>query len=139
MPVYVTEVFNDFAEIADNLAPQAGNVVRVTIKRIEARAKDSLSGPRTGREYRRGKHGDIIHRASAPGEPPATDTGNLAGSIRSRMIARAAGEVTVSANYAVELEHGRARMAPRPFFGPAVQREWPEFVSAMERLRWEVR
>ena len=39
---------------------------------------DILTGPRTGRIYRRG---GVVHQASAPGEAPASDTGELRQSI----------------------------------------------------------
>lgn len=132
MPVYVVEEFNRFVEIADGMTAKAGQIVKTTIRRIEARAKGSLSGARSGHIYRRGAKGTILHQASAPGEPPATDIGNLVNSIGSRMIGAAEGEVTVSAEYAAVLEFGGVHMAPRPFFTPAVKAEWPEFIQAMK-------
>jgi len=130
----VIEDFNHWAQYADNMGRVADRAVKTTIKRIEARAKASLGGPRSGREYRRGKGGTIIHKASAPGEAPATDTGNLANSIGSRMTGRAVGEVTVNAEYAAALELGSAHIAPRPFFAPAVKAEWPNFVAALREV-----
>lgn len=134
MPIYVVEEFNYFAEIADRMAPTARRIVMTTIHRIEARVKASLSGPRSGRLYKRGATGSIVHQASAPGEPPATDTDNLADSIGARMIGQTEGEVTVSAAYAAVLELGGAHLAPRPYFAPAVNAEWPEFLNAMKVL-----
>jgi hypothetical protein len=146
MSVVVIEEFNHFAQYADGMAAVAQQAVNVTIKRIEARAKVSLGGRKSGRTYRRGEiksrrkadKGEVIgykfHRASAPGEAPATDYGVLANSIASRMIGPTEGEVTVSAEYAAVLELGGARMARRPFLGPAVAAEWPEFVRAMEEV-----
>lgn len=131
--VKVIEEFNHFAQYAEGMATVAHQAVKTTIYRIEARAKASLSGGRSGRIYRRGIKGTIMHQASAPGEAPATDTGHLA-KISSRMTGRAEGVVEVGAEYAVALELGGARMAPRPFFDPAVQAEWPEFVRAMEQV-----
>lgn len=127
----VIEEFNHFAQYAAVLEPTARTIVRTTIHRIESRVKGLLSGSRSGRIYRRGIHGTIVHQASAPGEPPATDTGNLAHSIGARMIGRTEGEVTVSAEYAAVLELGGVHMAPRPYFAPAVAAEWPAFVEAM--------
>jgi HK97 gp10 family phage protein len=126
--------FNHFAQYANNMDVVARKAVQTTIKRIEGRAKASLSGPRSGREYKRGKNGMIVHRASAPGEAPATDTGNLANSIRSRMTGKTEGEVTVGAEYATALELGSVYIAPRPFFAPAVKAEWPEFLKAMKEI-----
>lgn len=130
----VIEEFNNFGEIAAGLAPLAGRIVHTTVRRIEARAKGSLSGPRTGIIYRRGARGDIEHQASAPGEPPATDTGNLAASIGSRMIGPTEGEITVTAEYAAVLELGGVHVAARPYFRPAIKAEWPHFLNAMKVL-----
>lgn len=135
MDVQVIEEFNDFAEIAAGMEREARQIVSTTIFRIEARAKASLSGARHGRLYRkRGYKGKIMHRASAPGEAPATDTGNLGSSIRSRMTGRTEGEVAVHAEYAAVLELGGAHMAARPFLVPAAKTEWPEFLNALKAL-----
>ena len=134
MAVYVIEDYNHFAQYAADMAPAARRIVQTTIRRIEARAKNSLSGPRSGRLYQRGATGNIVHQASAPGEAPATDIGNLANSIGARMLGQTEGEVTVGAEYAAVLELGGRRIAPRPFFAPAVKAEWPDFLSAMKVL-----
>ena len=129
--------FNHFPLIADRLASGTNAVVRRTIKQIEGDAKNSLGGPRSGLMYRVGGTAlsPILHQASAPGEPPATDTGNLADSIDSQMIGPTTGEVSVGAEYGAPLEFGSARgLAPRPFLTPATERAWPDFVKAMERL-----
>lgn len=144
--VTVIEEFNHFAQYAEGMATVAHQAVMTTIHRIEARAKASLSGGRSGRTYRKGaiesrrkaNRGEIVgykfHRASAPGEAPATDTGNLANSISSRMTGSTEGVVEVGAEYAAVLELGGAHVLPRPYFDPAVKAEWPEFVAAMEQV-----
>ena len=71
---------------------------------------------------------------AAPGEAPAIDTGNLLNSGYHKMTGPTEGEVGFGAEYAVYLEMGSVRMAPRPFLGPAVERVWPEFVKAMEQI-----
>lgn len=74
--------------------------------------------PATGRVYqRRG----VTHQASAPGEPPASDTGTLAqsGEVRpkpSELVAT----VNWSTDYAASLEYGSQRIEPRPFARPAL-------------------
>lgn len=138
--------FNDFPKYAANMGAVANQAVRGTIYRIETRVKLSLGGPRSGRTYRKGAirsrrkldRGAVIgyrfHRASAPGEAPATDQGHLAETIRSRMITRTEGEVTANASYAPALELGSAHIAPRPFFVPAVKAEWPAFLRALRSV-----
>jgi HK97 gp10 family phage protein len=84
----------------------------------QSEAKRSIvKGPKTGRVYKRGKG---HHRASAPGQPPANDTGFLAGSIFAEPVkGEVAARIVARAPYAVHLEFGTSKMAPRPFIRPA--------------------
>jgi hypothetical protein len=92
--------------------------------------------PATGREYRRGS---VVHRASAPGEPPAPDTGDLVRHVMWRVRSdgeRWFAEVGNDLPYALYLEYGAARgvrnkagkltsaqwvLFPRPAWGPALE------------------
>jgi hypothetical protein len=92
--------------------------------------------PASGRVY--GKH-----RASAPGEPPAPDTGALLGSVTWRVAKKGRAwraEVGSNLKYAVYLEYGAARgvrgkggrieavqwiLYPRPAWGPALREMRP--------------
>lgn len=79
---------------------------------------DILSRPGTGRSYPRGK--DRVHVASAPGEPPAPDTGNLRARTQADTDLRhdgddLTGRVVANVDYAEALEVGTERMAARPF------------------------
>ncbi len=81
----------------------------------EAITKANLSRPGSGRLY--GKH-----QASAPGEPPAVDTGRLRNATQADTQVRRDGDdivgrVVANAEYAHALEVGTERMAPRPFLG----------------------
>lgn len=86
---------------------------------IEQRTVDLiLSPPKTGRIYRRR---GIAHQASAPGEAPASDTGNL---VRNREIQlipeRYAARIRLMAAYAIHLERGTIKMEPRPSISRAL-------------------
>jgi HK97 gp10 family phage protein len=88
----------------------AGLVVRA--------AKDKvLSPPKSGRIYRRKGR---THQASAPGEPPANDTGNLVQSIYRRKGVGKERQIVLKAEYAHVLEFGGRHVQPRPFMRPAV-------------------
>lgn len=95
------------------------------------------NSPATGREYKRGS---VTHRASAPGEPPAPDTGDLLRHVMWRVRndgERWFAEVGNSLPYAMFLEYGAARgirskrtgkitkaqwiLFPRPAWGPALE------------------
>ena len=104
---------------------------------IQNTAKRKILSPGSGRTYKRRT---VSHRASAPGQPPASDTGRLASSIAVAILG--GGDVVcVSAgggivNYAVHLEYGTERMEERPFMRPSLNERLPkirENVSAAIR------
>jgi HK97 gp10 family phage protein len=112
--------FNHFAEIADDMLDMADVVVAKTLSRIHETVNAEFASSGDG--------------PSAPGQPPAIDTGNLANSITEQMTGPGEGEVDVGAEYGIYLEMGTAKMAPRPFLAPAVETVWPEFLAAVEKL-----
>ena len=84
---------------------------------VEGAAKISMSATsHSGRMY--GKH-----RASAPGETPAVDIGNLVNSINTELASTSDTEawanVGTNVEYAEPLEMGTSKMAARPFLRPA--------------------
>ena len=97
--------------------------------------KLKLSQEGGGRTYRRGT---VTHVASAPGQPPAVDTGRLRSSIRTLKpnpgpLTRSVG---TNVEYAPHLEHGTRTMAARPFLGPAALEERANLVKELtEALR----
>lgn len=81
---------------------------------VETRAVELImEPPKTGRIYRRR---GVEHQASAPGQAPASDTGNLARN-RTKDVDPAAlrGVLTFRSKYARPLETGSQRIAPRPY------------------------
>ena len=103
---------------------KASPIIRKFLFDIERRIKISLTGPKSGKLYpRRGKTrrgGRRMHRASAPGEAPATDSGFLMSGIRAHMQSSTTGVITIAAPYAIWLEEGTRFMLPRPFIRPAI-------------------
>jgi len=87
-----------------------------------------MRGQKSGRMYGN-------HRASAPGEAPATDTGALVRSIRvEHTPGTGTARVVVGAEYAAKLEFGTRTIAPRPFLRPAVaktRRQMPELAKSI--------
>ena len=88
------------------------------------------SAPKSGRVYQTDRG---AHRASAPGESPADDTGLLASSIRAYLVSSVHDEASVGTDlrYGEELEHGFLNnegryVDPRPWLLPA-------FNEALER------
>lgn len=78
---------------------------------------------------------DKPHKASAKGEPPATDTGTLWTSIS--VISRGLeADVFTNVNYAAFLEFGTSRMGKRPFLSPALRNKRKEVIK---RIRDSIR
>lgn len=120
-------VYNHIPRMTLEMEMKAGHLVHLAGLRVEQISKASMSGPRSGRIYRRGK---IVHRASAPGEPPAVDTGKLKNSIHTRMVTQTKAQVIANTNYAERLE----KRMNRKFFSPALNqiRDW--FVTEMTKV-----
>lgn len=89
--------------------------------------KVTLSQPGTGRTYG-------SHQASAPGEPPAVDTGQLRNSIAAAHGQDEIGPyVDVGSNLekSVYLEFGTSDMDPRPFMRPSIELAAQEMAHAL--------
>lgn len=80
---------------------------------VEAEIKRLMTLPKHGRRYKN-------HIASAPGEAPAVDTGNLINSIRTTIKSDTEAVIEIPAEYAEGLEFGTDKIAARPFARPAI-------------------
>lgn len=78
------------------------------------------TSPRGGNSYKVGK--GRFHKSSAPGQPPARDTGNLINMLKARMEDPLTGLVESLAGYSGYLEEGTSKMAARPFLRPALEK-----------------
>src|SRR5262245_26511136 len=100
--------------------------------------QDELSTRGTGREYRRRS---VVHRASAPGAPPAPDRGHLRKSIGWKKQDTFTVHVGTNVGKAQEgdagfsraraLEYGTEKTAPRPFMRPARTKAEKQMRKAM--------
>ena len=70
------------------------------------------------------------HRASAPGQAPASDTGNLVSKIVVRQKGANVTNVESNANYSAFLEYGTSKMQPRPFMLPAFEKSKKPILDA---------
>ena len=95
---------------------------------VETHAKVAMTGDKHGEVYMRGQ---VEHRASAPGEAPAVDTGNLFNSIQVFDVTPTLATIGTNAEYAEHLEYGTSRMEPRPFMRPAVDEHEAEIIAAV--------
>lgn len=90
---------------------------------VEGQLKASMAEAKSGRMYG-------THRASAPGESPAIDSGNLAGSITMIFPSTLEAKVGTPVEYALYLEEGTGRMQPRPLW----QKTADEALPTLENL-----
>jgi len=100
---------------------------------VEGEARKKVSGTGTGRVYKRRT---VTHRASKPGHPPATDTGQLRRSI-SREVRREgggwAGFVGTPLKYGLWLERGTSQVKARPWLRPTFTEQQNEVLKILRR------
>lgn len=94
--------------------------------------RNILAQEGTGRIYSRGGR---KHQASAPGQAPALDTGNLRANTNASPELKEDGSDLVgiiisNTEYSEALERGTERMAARPFMGPLGRDHAPELQRA---------
>jgi hypothetical protein len=124
-------VFNRFPELQARFPAAVAKIITTSGLAIETVVKVGMAQPKHGRVYKR--HGKS-HRASAPGESPAVDTGALVNSVGFELLEQGVGMVFTNQEYSPALEFGYARMAARPFFEPALNTERPNFIRRMTQL-----
>jgi len=92
---------------------------------VQNTAKESIMKGGTGRMYEKYEP-RRSHRASAPNQPPASDTGFLVSNITMDVDVKAdgsvVGQIISSAPYSKHLEYGTTNMTERPFMQPALQK-----------------
>jgi HK97 gp10 family phage protein len=104
-----------------------------TALELQGNIKKSIAqGPASGRTYEK-YNPRRTHTASAPGQPPMTDTGRLVNSIEFDKIGDLTATVGSKLVYAPYLEYGTSRMAARPFFRPAIEEIRPKYMARLEK------
>lgn len=124
----------ELRRLSGDLREEAGKAVLATAVEMRADIVKSIQrGPASGRTYKK-SNPTRTHTASAPGQPPMSDTGRLANSITFDRLGDLTAIVGSELNYAPWLEYGTSRMAARPFFRPAVERMRPKYIGKLEEL-----
>ena len=116
--------------LQNGLDKELTNVLRGGGQLIRGEAIRSIqSGPKSGRTYEK-YNPRRTHKASAPGQAPASDTGNLV----SQIMSVADGKDTLvesRAEYSKFLEFGTSKMLPRPFLFPASEKSTKKIVQVL--------
>ena len=92
--------------------------------------KSIQSGPKSGRIYEK-YNPRRTHRASAPGQAPASDTGNLVRNIVVKQENPDLVKVESNATYSSFFEFGTSKMLARPFLFPATERSRKKIAQAV--------
>jgi len=134
-----TRVVRRNKQLTQELTNEATKGVRRAVSRavtiVHRTAVDSIqNAPRGGEQYiRYGEGQRRVGRASAAGEPPASDTGFLANNIMFEVESGGlSGRVERRAAYSTHLEFGTKNMRARPFMQPALE-EHKKKITAMVR------
>jgi len=119
---------------SNEAAAELDTVLQLSAQIIRGIIIEKISQHGTGRIYKRG---DIVHQASSPGDPPATDTGFLKSSIGINQEFLFA-EIIANTNYAGFLEDGTSKMKARPYMKPSMEEAIPQvttlFDAALRRV-----
>ena len=114
-----------------DLEPDFQEVVKGGAQQIRGEAIKSIqTGAKSGIVYEK-YNPRRTHRASAPGQAPASDTGNLVSQIMVNQ--KSPDEILVESNatYSSFLEFGTSKMLARPFLFPATERSRPKIAEAV--------
>jgi len=110
-------------------------VTRATLM-VQNTAEESIQAGGSGKSYKK-YNPRRTHTASAPRQPPATDTGFLVSQITMNVKTRAdgsvVGQIISSAPYSKHLEFGTVNMQPRPFMQPALMKNKRKIQAMFKR------
>lgn len=111
-----SQVKSEYLRDARRIIGQATDLVRNDV------LKSLHAGSKSGITYVK-SNPSRVHVASAPGEPPATDTGFLASHVYKDIEdSGLTGIVESRASYSASLEFGTSKTAARPFMQPALEK-----------------
>ena len=138
---------NGVAEVQAAIRAFGAQVEEGVARAVHATALETLTDvrkaiqgpPKTGRLYPRGKNGDKVHQASAPGEAPATDQGALVTSTFITPVDRLTWAIGSRLEYAFHLEFGTRKMEARPSWVPAAEKNIPRLEKRIRRVIAEAR
>lgn len=125
----LTEALRRFGERAVREVASAVDATGIELRGDIVRSYQR--GIATGRTYQK-YNPRRTHRASAPGDAPARDTGRLVSSVDFTRRGDTAVTVGSQLAYASMLEFGTSRIAPRPAWVPAVEAMRPRYITRLE-------
>ena len=125
------KVLSQLENLDKQLEPDFQEIVKGGAQLIRGEAIKSIqTGAKSGVVYQM-YNPRREHRASAPGQAPASDTGNLVSKIIVKQKTRNITNVESNANYSAYLEYGTSKMEPRPFMLPAFEKSKKPIINAV--------
>ena len=125
------KVLSQLSRLNKELEKPFQEVVKGGGQLIRAEAVKSIqSGGKSGIVYEK-YNPRRSHRSSAPGQAPASDTGNLVSKIRVKQKNPNTTQVESGADYSAFLEYGTSKMQPRPFLFPAFEKSRAKITQAV--------
>ena len=127
------KVLSQLENLDKQLEPDFQEIVKGGAQLIRGEAIKSIqTGAKSGVVYQM-YNPRREHRASAPGQAPASDTGNLVSKIIVKQKTRNITNVESNANYSAFLEYGTSKMEARPFMLPAFEKSKKPILDATFR------
>ena len=127
------KVLSQLENLDKQLEPEFQEIVKGGAQLIRGEAIKSIqTGAKSGVVYQM-YNPRREHRASAPGQAPASDTGNLVSKIVVRQKGANVTNVESNANYSSFLEYGTSKMQARPFMLPAFEKSKKPILDATFR------
>ncbi len=125
------KVLKSLNTLNKQMIPEFREVIMGGAQQIRGEAISSIqTGSKSGIVYQK-YNPKREHRASAPGESPASDTGNLVSKIIVKRKNKDEVNVESNAHYSKFLEYGTSKMQPRPFLFPAYKKSQSKIIQAV--------
>jgi len=124
-------VLKSLNTLGKDMLPEFREVIMGGAQQIRGEAIQSIqTGSKSGIVYQK-YNPKREHRASAPGESPASDTGNLVSKIKVKQKTKDRVWVESNADYSAYLEYGTSKMQPRPYMLPAFEKSKKPITTAV--------
>ena len=113
------------------LQVEAASIVDDSMTAMGRYLLEGFQAPKSGVIYRRAGRD---HQASAPGEPPAIDTVDLASKIEPYKETPTRGTMTSYSEHSAVMEYGGKNVAARPFWSVALERTRPGYEARVQAI-----
>ena len=123
-------VISSLKKLNVTILPDLQAVIKGGAQQIRTEAVNLIQkGAKSGKVYKR-YNPYREHISSAPGQAPASDTGNLVRNIKVVQVNQDVMQVESGATYSKDLEYGNSKMRARPFMFPAYKMSQDKILKA---------